>query len=43
LEGEPLTASSPTPLAFHLAKLGPDMARVIVEFAHGVVVPPKIV
>jgi hypothetical protein len=36
-EGEPLTDESPTPLAFHLAKLPPDMARVIVEFAHGVV------
>jgi hypothetical protein len=36
-EGEPRTLSSPTPLAFALAKLPPDMARVIVEFAHGVV------
>jgi hypothetical protein len=36
-ESEPRTLESPTPLAFHIAKLGPDMARVIVEFAHGVV------
>jgi hypothetical protein len=36
-EDEPRTAESPTPLAFHIAKLPPDMARVIVEFAHGVV------
>jgi hypothetical protein len=31
------TAESPTALAFSIAKLPPDMARVIVEFAHGVV------
>jgi hypothetical protein len=37
-ENEPRTDESPTPLAFHIAKLPPDMARVIVEFAHGVVV-----
>jgi hypothetical protein len=37
-EGQPRTLESPTPLAFSIAKLPPDMARVIVEFAHGVVV-----
>jgi hypothetical protein len=36
-EGLPRTAESPTPLAFSIAELPPDMARVIVEFAHGVV------
>jgi hypothetical protein len=40
-EGEPRTDESPTPLAFSIAKLPPDMARVIVEFAHGVVVRRK--
>jgi hypothetical protein len=30
------TDESPTPLAFAIAKLPADMARVIVEFAHGV-------
>jgi hypothetical protein len=39
-EGEPRTLSSPTPLAFALAKLPPDMNRVIVEFLLGVVVQP---
>jgi hypothetical protein len=36
-ENLPRTAESPTPLAFSIAKLPPDMARVVVEFAHGVV------
>ena len=35
---EERTAESPTPLAFHMAKLPPDMARVVIEFAHGAVV-----
>ena len=34
-EEEPRTLSSPTPLAFALAKLPPDMNRVIVEFLLG--------
>ena len=34
-EGEPRTLSSPAPLAFALAKLPPDMNRVIVEFLLG--------
>jgi hypothetical protein len=42
-EDEPRTPESPTPLAFSIAKLPPDMARVIAEFAHGVVIPPAIV
>jgi hypothetical protein len=37
-EEEERPAESPTPLAFHLAKLPPDMARVVIEFAHGAVV-----
>jgi hypothetical protein len=37
-EEEERTAESPTPLAFHMAKLPPDMARVVIEFAHGAVV-----
>jgi hypothetical protein len=38
-EDEPRTLwCSPTLLAFALAKLPPDMNRVILEFAHGVVV-----
>ena len=37
-ENEPRTGDSPIPLAFALAKLPPDMNRVIVEFLHGVVV-----
>jgi hypothetical protein len=43
-EDEPRTPESPTPLAFAVAKLPPDMARVVVEFAHGVVArrqPPQ--
>jgi hypothetical protein len=36
-ENLPRTPESPTPLAFHMAKLPPDMARVVIEFAHGVV------
>jgi hypothetical protein len=36
-EEEPRTHESPTPLAFALAKLPPDMNRVIVEFLLGVV------
>jgi hypothetical protein len=35
-EEEPRTHESPTPLAFALAKLPPDMNRVIVEFLLGV-------
>ena len=35
------TAESPTALAFSIAKLPPDMARVVVEFAHGVVKNPR--
>ena len=34
-EGEPRTGDSPTALAFALARLPPDMNRVIVEFLHG--------
>ncbi|GMI31271.1 hypothetical protein TeGR_g14955 [Tetraparma gracilis] len=37
-EEEPRTLSSPTPFAFALAKLPPDMNRVILEFNLGVVV-----
>ena len=37
-EEEPRTRESPTAFAFALAKLPPDMNRVIVEFLHGVVV-----
>jgi hypothetical protein len=36
-EGEPRTDESPTALAFALAKLPPDMNRVILEFKLGVV------
>jgi hypothetical protein len=36
-EEEPRTLSSPTAFAFALAKLPPDMNRVVVEFLHGVV------
>jgi hypothetical protein len=36
-ENEPRTGDSPIPLAFALAKLPPDMNRVIVEFLLGVV------
>ena len=39
-ENEPRTDESPTPLAFALAKLPPDMVRVVVEFARGAVRPP---
>jgi hypothetical protein len=31
----PRSRLSPTPLAFRIAKLPPDMVRVIIEFAHG--------
>jgi hypothetical protein len=34
-EGEPRTLESPTPFAFALARLPPDMNRVIVEFLYG--------
>jgi hypothetical protein len=37
-EGQPRTLSSPTAFAFALAKLPPDMNRLILEFKLGVVV-----
>ena len=37
-EGEPRTDESPTAFAFALAKLPPDMNRLILEFKLGVVV-----
>jgi hypothetical protein len=40
-EREERTEESPSELAFSIARLPPDMARVIVEFAHGVVPRPK--
>jgi hypothetical protein len=38
-EGQPRTSESPTPLAFALAKLPPDMVRVVIEFKRGAVRP----
>ena len=41
LEGWPRRSSFPTPFAFALAKLPPDMNRLILEFKLGVVAPPQ--